>query len=144
MPTTNENSNAPSIEGAGTHIQSSNDSTPTVSIYGNQDPEKGFAPENAEAHPPTEKSIAASPAPATPAIGPPPDGGLQAWLVVLGSFCGLFVSFGWINCKSCLAHIRMEMALTKYIIQALECSKHTTRVTSYASSPPAQLHGSHR
>ncbi|KAE8380005.1 major facilitator superfamily domain-containing protein [Aspergillus bertholletiae] len=28
----------------------------------------------------------------------PPDGGFKAWMVVLGAFCGLFVSFGWINC----------------------------------------------
>ncbi|KAF1985775.1 monocarboxylate transporter [Aulographum hederae CBS 113979] len=27
-----------------------------------------------------------------------PDGGMQAWLVVAGGFCCLFVSFGWINC----------------------------------------------
>lgn len=27
-----------------------------------------------------------------------PDGGLQAWLVVLGAFFGLFISFGWTNC----------------------------------------------
>jgi MFS family permease len=27
-----------------------------------------------------------------------PDGGIKAWTVVLGSFCCLFVSFGWINC----------------------------------------------
>lgn len=27
-----------------------------------------------------------------------PDGGLKAWLVVLGAFFGLFVSFGWTNC----------------------------------------------
>jgi hypothetical protein len=27
-----------------------------------------------------------------------PDGGLQAWLVVLAAFCNMFVSFGWINC----------------------------------------------
>lgn len=27
-----------------------------------------------------------------------PDGGLQAWLVVLGGFCTIFASFGWINC----------------------------------------------
>lgn len=26
-----------------------------------------------------------------------PDGGLQAWLCVLGCFCILFCSFGWIN-----------------------------------------------
>ncbi|KAJ5374588.1 Major facilitator superfamily domain general substrate transporter, partial [Penicillium concentricum] len=80
-----------------TNIQLSNSSTPTVSMHGN-DPEKGLAPSgNAEVQP-TEKSVAAGPAPATPVIGPPPDGGVQAWLVVLGAFCGLFVSFGWINC----------------------------------------------
>ena len=28
-----------------------------------------------------------------------PDGGLEAWLVVLGGFCAIFCSFGWINCK---------------------------------------------
>ncbi|KAI1609011.1 MFS transporter, MCP family, solute carrier family 16, member 10 [Exophiala viscosa] len=27
-----------------------------------------------------------------------PDGGAKAWTVVLGAFCCLFVSFGWINC----------------------------------------------
>lgn len=27
-----------------------------------------------------------------------PDGGLKAWTVVFGAWCGLFVSFGWINC----------------------------------------------
>ncbi|KAI2785613.1 Fujikurins efflux protein [Penicillium oxalicum] len=35
---------------------------------------------------------------ATPSPGPPPDGGAEAWMSVLGAFCGLFVSFGWINC----------------------------------------------
>jgi hypothetical protein len=39
--------------------------------------------------------------PFTPASpGPPPDGGLQAWLAVLGGFCTIFASFGWINCTS--------------------------------------------
>ena len=27
-----------------------------------------------------------------------PDGGLEAWLVVMGGFCAVFCSFGWINC----------------------------------------------
>lgn len=30
---------------------------------------------------------------------PFPDGGQDAWLVVLGAFFGLFVSFGWTNCE---------------------------------------------
>ncbi|PGH10206.1 hypothetical protein AJ79_05459 [Helicocarpus griseus UAMH5409] len=43
-----------------------------------------------------------------PAPGPPlnpmvdpsafPDGGMEAWTVVFGGFCALFVSFGWITC----------------------------------------------
>jgi len=28
-----------------------------------------------------------------------PDGGLEAWLVVVGGFCIVFASFGWINCE---------------------------------------------
>ena len=28
-----------------------------------------------------------------------PDGGRQAWLCILGGFCTLFCSFGWINCE---------------------------------------------
>ncbi|KAM3512697.1 hypothetical protein MY11210_003650 [Beauveria gryllotalpidicola] len=31
-------------------------------------------------------------------FGPPPDGGTVAWLAVLGGFCTVFASFGWINC----------------------------------------------
>ena len=27
-----------------------------------------------------------------------PDGGSKAWLCVLGSFCIMFCSFGWVNC----------------------------------------------
>jgi len=27
-----------------------------------------------------------------------PDGGLQAWIVVLGGFCCMFCSVGWVNC----------------------------------------------
>jgi hypothetical protein len=28
-----------------------------------------------------------------------PDGGFEAWLVVVGGFCAIFSSFGWINCE---------------------------------------------
>jgi hypothetical protein len=28
-----------------------------------------------------------------------PDGGFQAWSVVVGGFCAVFCSFGWINCE---------------------------------------------
>lgn len=75
----------------------------------NEDVEKG-AQQNTEKNEPTdqdartepgsEKTDAASAPSRPPAPGLPPDGGLQAWMVVVGAFCGLFVSFGWINCKS--------------------------------------------
>jgi hypothetical protein len=35
-------------------------------------------------------------------FGPPPDGGWEAWLVVLGGACTVFSSFGWINCMRSL------------------------------------------
>ncbi|OAA54055.1 monocarboxylate permease-like protein [Cordyceps fumosorosea ARSEF 2679] len=44
------------------------------------------------AAPPERVSEAAS------SFGPPPDGGTAAWLAVLGGFCTVFASFGWINC----------------------------------------------
>ncbi|KAB8260457.1 major facilitator superfamily domain-containing protein [Aspergillus pseudonomiae] len=45
-----------------------------------------------------EKSGATTQSAPAQAPGAPPDGGFKAWMVVLGAFCGLFVSFGWINC----------------------------------------------
>ncbi|KAL2828949.1 major facilitator superfamily domain-containing protein [Aspergillus cavernicola] len=36
--------------------------------------------------------------PIAPPLGAPPDGGLRAWSTVVGAFCGMFVSFGWISC----------------------------------------------
>ena len=30
---------------------------------------------------------------------PLPDGGVTAWLVVLGGWCALFCTFGWINSR---------------------------------------------
>ncbi|KAJ6170991.1 MFS transporter asaE [Penicillium chermesinum] len=64
-----------------------------------EDPEKGIqsGPKSNEVkyQDVTDKSPA--PAAALPGPGPPPDGGFHAWLTVLGGFCGLFVSFGWIN-----------------------------------------------
>jgi hypothetical protein len=54
----------------------------------------------------TEKEVSVDPEraqdvpTASPVVSMPPDGGLQAWLVVAGGFCSLFVSFGWINCSS--------------------------------------------
>ena len=40
-----------------------------------------------------------------------PDGGRDAWLVVLGAFCCMFCSFGWINCELLL------LSLENYILR---------------------------
>jgi hypothetical protein len=45
-----------------------------------------------------EKSPATDPQTKAVSSGSPPDGGVAAWLVVLGGFCTVFASFGWINC----------------------------------------------
>lgn len=48
-----------------------------------------------------ENGVPQKPTQGPPAIFDPrnnPDGGLKAWLCVLGGFCVLFCSFGWINC----------------------------------------------
>ncbi|KAL4910763.1 hypothetical protein BDW74DRAFT_184490 [Aspergillus multicolor] len=36
--------------------------------------------------------------PNPPPTDAPPDGGLLAWSTVVGAWCGMFVSFGWISC----------------------------------------------
>ncbi|KAJ5379884.1 MFS transporter asaE [Penicillium cataractarum] len=98
---------APSIDSATTNTAPSDNSTPAMSEQVNDDLEKGIRtadPVETEKHvvngePLSENSEGVTPAPAgPPGPGPPPDGGAEAWMSVLGAFCGLFVSFGWINC----------------------------------------------
>lgn len=43
-----------------------------------------------------------------------PDGGLEAWLVVLGGWLCLFVSFGWINCIGVFQDYYQTHLLTQY------------------------------
>ncbi|MCJ1471509.1 hypothetical protein MMC13_000149 [Lambiella insularis] len=43
-----------------------------------------------------------------------PDGGLQAWLVVFGGFCCMFVSFGWINCIGVFQEYYQTTLLRQY------------------------------
>jgi hypothetical protein len=40
-----------------------------------------------------------------------PDGGLKAWLCVVGGFCVLFCSFGWINCIGKFLILQSNQAL---------------------------------
>jgi hypothetical protein len=41
-----------------------------------------------------------------------PDGGREAWLVVLGAFCCMFCSFGWINCELLLPLLSITSPIT--------------------------------
>ncbi|KAF7712071.1 Uncharacterized protein PECH_004922 [Penicillium ucsense] len=98
---------APSIADSTTTRALSEHSTPSIASQTHHDIEKGTSttqpvqsqqvPEKDEKA--SEKAAAGDPAlAATPGPGPPPDGGAEAWMSVLGAFFGLFVSFGWINC----------------------------------------------
>lgn len=71
--------------------------------------------------------------------GAAPDGGAKAWLVVLGAWCALFCTFGWINstfssiseCSLVLADMKQAWALFRAIMKPLSC----------ASTLPVQLPG---
>lgn len=43
-----------------------------------------------------------------------PDGGTKAWLCVLGGFCTLFCSFGWINCIGVFQNYYQTHQLKEY------------------------------
>lgn len=64
-----------------------------------EDPKEKAAPSSSSA-----ETLPAQPRPPTSAPtspsgpSPPPDGGFKAWSAVLGAWCCLFVSFGWVNC----------------------------------------------
>jgi hypothetical protein len=40
-----------------------------------------------------------------------PDGGFEAWLVVVGGFCATLASFGWINCKNLFTHYMLILLI---------------------------------
>lgn len=92
-----------SIDRSTTNTPPSNPSTPAMSAHQNDELEKGprsADPQNlADAQEPEKNKTAPAGPPPNAPLGPPPDGGLQAWMTVTGAFCGLFVSFGWINCE---------------------------------------------
>lgn len=69
-------------------------------------------------------------APSPPVFDPRdnPDGGRDAWLVVLGAFCCMFCSFGWINCESLLP----LLSTTSCIAVSLACRP-------FHSHPPSNL-----
>jgi hypothetical protein len=64
----------------------------TITFYWEKDGETLCSTENRSVYKPPQVDSVQSPE----CI---PDGGLQAWIVVLGGFCCMVCSFGWINCK---------------------------------------------
>jgi hypothetical protein len=81
---------------------------------------------------PEKAAPAASLAASVPS--PPPDGGLQAWLAVLGGFCMVFASFGWINCTYYSQRLYVD-GLKLIPHQALVSSKTTTRLINSQLTP---------
>lgn len=71
----------------------SDDTTTASSPPSTKDQPQGQMP------PLSEKHDQEASAPTAPGPDSFPDGGLRAWLVVLGGFCTIFASFGWINCE---------------------------------------------
>jgi hypothetical protein len=78
----------------------------------------------------------------------PPDGGLQAWLMVLGAWCALFCTFGWINSASTyqmmLERFKDALLTPNIMLQVLDNSKATMKQFSSQSTPRVLLHGSPR
>ena len=106
-----------------TQSVSSDDEKRQVDLEKGAHPVNGPSETEADALPNTDKGpegeaadakAAGQPAPTIFDPSSFPDGGLEAWLVVLGAFCCLFVSFGWINCIFRLAfHERSIESLTR-------------------------------
>jgi hypothetical protein len=68
-----------------------------------------------------DDSVVAAPSP--PVFDPRdnPDGGFDAWMVVLGAFCCMFCSFGWINCESLLPIPSTAYCIVIYATTRLDC-----------------------
>ncbi|OAX79793.1 hypothetical protein ACJ72_05887 [Emergomyces africanus] len=83
-------------------------------VFGSPQPDRGSSKSSDilgldASHPPAtenhadediERKALEDGSPTNPVIDPTafPDGGVEAWTVVLGGFCALFASFGWITC----------------------------------------------
>jgi MFS family permease len=89
----------PDVDGAGPYDEPTAAGRPSLERYQSQNKETEaniFAEPEITAEADLEKGGLA-PKPAHPGADFP-DGGAEAWLVVLGAWCSLFSSFGWINC----------------------------------------------
>jgi MFS family permease len=67
---------------------------------------------NSRGYPDTEKAIPTTYQGSNPADFP--DGGFEAWLVILGAWCSLFVSFGWITSIGVFQDYYLSHQLSEY------------------------------
>jgi hypothetical protein len=71
-----------------------------------------------EAEKPTSESTSPKASPhlrsGSPQASLPPDSGLKAWSAVLGGWCCLFCSYGWINCIGIFQNQYQEHQLSEY------------------------------
>ena len=128
------------------HEKRGSDSEQTL---GPPDEQKPSNPLNSDA----EKAVV-QPKPAPPGSDAP-DGGLTAWLVVLGGWCTAFCSFGWLNSTfmpwRTLALVQPSSRYGCFwsiirsahicISQVLECSRNITSETCSVTTQKAQYHG---
>lgn len=71
-----------------------------------------------------------------------PDGGTKAWTVVFGAFCGLIVSFGWINCEPHTEsiHLNTSVFLTRHQgIGVFQAYYETHQLKQYTSQEVAWI-----
>ncbi|RPA85254.1 MFS general substrate transporter [Ascobolus immersus RN42] len=65
----------------------------------------------------------------------PPDGGRDAWLCVIGGWCCVFVSFGWITCVGTFQNYFQTMALPEYSPQTIAWIPSTEMFMMFALGP---------
>lgn len=64
-----------------------------------------------------------------------PDGGRDAWLAVMGGWCCLFVSFGWINCIGVFQNYYQSNQLKMYSPSAVAWIPSTEAFMMFAGGP---------
>jgi MFS family permease len=70
-----------------------------------------------------------------PSPSPFPDGGRKAWLVVLGAWCCMFASFGWINCIGVFQEHYQRDQLSEYSASAIAWIPSTETFLMFAGAP---------
>lgn len=72
----------------------------------------------------------------TPSSSTPfPDGGREAWLVVLGAWCCMFASFGWITCIGVFQDYYQRELLSEYSAGAIAWIPSTETFIMFLGAP---------